>query len=69
MDVQAGKGSLVELNGTNAKTGQKARLVGVAVPHAGETWFFKILGDEQVVAKEKAAFLKFVQSVKYPHAP
>ena len=69
VDVQVGKGSLVELNGTIAKTGQKARLVGVAVPHGGATWFCKMLGDEQIVAKEKAAFLKFVQSVKYPHAP
>jgi len=69
VDVQVGKGSLVELNGTDAKTGQKARLVGVAVPHGGETWFFKMLGAEPVVAREKAAFLKFVQSVKYPHAP
>jgi hypothetical protein len=69
VDMQEGKGSFVELNGTDAKTGQKARLVGVAVPHGGETWFFKMLGNEQVVAREKEAFVKFVQSVKFHHAP
>jgi hypothetical protein len=69
VEMQAGKGSLVDVNGTDAKTGQKARLVGVAVPHGGQTWFFKMLGDEPVVAREKDAFLKFVQSVKYPNAP
>jgi hypothetical protein len=69
LEVPVGKGSLVDLNGTDAKTGQKARLVGVAVPHGGQTWFFKMLGDEPVVAREKDAFLKFVQSVKYPNAP
>jgi len=61
--VQSDRGSLVELDGTDAK-GQPARLIGVAVPHGGQTWFFKMMGDAKVVAREKDAFVKFVQSVK-----
>ena len=69
VEVNGEKGSLVDMNGTDAKTGQPARLIGVAVPHEGRTWFFKILGDGKVVASERDAFLKFVQTVKLPHAP
>ncbi len=69
MEAGGEKGSLVDMNGTDVKTGQPARLIGVAVPHEGRTWFFKILGDEKVVAGERDAFLKFVQTVKLPHAP
>ena len=66
--VQSEKASLVELDGTDARTGQPARLIGVAVPHGGETWFFKLTGDEKSVAREKNAFLKFIQTTKLSHA-
>ena len=69
LEVQSEKASLVELDGTDTKTGQAGRLVVVAVPHGGETWFFKMTGDEKAVAREKAAFLKFVQTAKLSHAP
>lgn len=38
------------------------RLLAVGVPRSESTWFYKLLGDEAVVAREKAAFLQFVQS-------
>ena len=69
LEVQSEKASLVELDGTDAKTGQAGRLIGVVVPHDGQTWFFKMMGDGKVVAREKDAFVKFVQTVKLPHAP
>lgn len=69
LETQAGKASLVDLIGTDANTGRTARLICVVLPHAGQTWFFKIMGDEQVVAREKDAFLKFVQSARFPDAP
>jgi hypothetical protein len=53
---------LVDVKGTNARSGKPARLVALGVPYKGETWFFKLLGDEAVVAKEKDAFVKFVVS-------
>ena len=69
ISVQSDKGSLVELDGTDAKTGQAGRLIGVVVPHEGQTWFFKMMGDGKVVSREKDAFLKFVQTAKLSHAP
>ena len=41
-----------------------ARLLGAWVPFAGSTWFFKFSGPDAVVAKEKASFLAFLDSVK-----
>ena len=53
---------LVDVKGANARTGKDARMVALGVPYKGETWFFKLLGDESVVAKEKDAFIQFIIS-------
>ena len=58
--------SMVDFTGTDAKTGKKARLVGVILPLAGQTWFYKLMGDETIVAQQKDAFIKFIQSARYP---
>jgi hypothetical protein len=65
IDVQGGKASLVDLSGTDVRTGQPTRLVGVMVPQSGQTWFYKLMGDAKVVESQKDAFTKFVQGVKY----
>ncbi len=65
IDVAGGKASLVDMSGTDARTGQATRLVGVVVPQSGQTWFYKLMGDAKVVESQKAAFTQFVQSVKY----
>jgi len=64
LDTGAGKAVSVDITGTDARTGQKARLVGIIIPQQTQTWFYKLMGDEKVVAAEKDAFLKFVQSAK-----
>ena len=68
VDVIGGKAMLVDLSGTDAKTGQKVRLIAAMVPKNGRTWFYKLIGDETVVGKQKDAFVKFVQTVRYPDA-
>ncbi|MGZ4963825.1 MAG: hypothetical protein ACXWC8_14810 [Limisphaerales bacterium] len=64
-ETQGGTGYSVDIEGTDVKTGKPARLVAVAVPHDGNTWFYKLLGDKDTVEESKAAFLKFVKSVRY----
>jgi hypothetical protein len=64
-----GKGTLIDMTGTDAKTGKKARLIGVIAPDGDNTWFYKLMGDEQVVEQQKDAFTKFIQSAKFSHAP
>jgi hypothetical protein len=67
LDVSGGKAILVDMSGTDAKTGQKARLIGAILPQNDRTWFYKLMGDEQIAAREKQAFVKFVQTAKYPN--
>ena len=41
------------------------RMIVVTVPKSGHSWFFKMTGDATVVAAQREAFVKFVQSVKF----
>jgi hypothetical protein len=65
MDASGGKATVVDISGTDSTTGKPARLVGVVLPLGGQTWFYKLMGDASVVAQQKDAFTKFVQSAKY----
>ena len=69
LEAAGGQATMVDLTGTDAKTGQQARLIGVILPQAGQTWFYKLMGDEQLVGQQKEAFAKFIQSAKYSNAP
>jgi hypothetical protein len=66
VDVIGGKAILVDMIGVDAKTGQKARMVAAIVARGENTWFYKLLGSEPIVGQQKEAFLKFVQTVRYP---
>jgi len=67
-DVAGGKAQVVDFTGTDSKTGKSARLVGGIVPQNGQTWFYKLMGDGQIVAQQKDAFIKFIQSANYSNA-
>jgi hypothetical protein len=66
--VPGGQAELVDVTGTNSKTSQPSRLIGVVLPQAGQTWFYKLMGDPKLVAAQKDAFIKFIQSARYPDA-
>lgn len=57
--------TVVDLVGTGSSA---QRILGVIVPHGGATWFFKLMGPDQLVAQERAAFLAFLDTIK-PAAP
>ncbi|MBM3831978.1 MAG: hypothetical protein FJ403_01640 [Verrucomicrobia bacterium] len=67
IDLGGTKATLVELEPKEKGAGAK-RLIVAVVPRNGSTWFFKLMGDDALVVQEKAALLKFVQSVRYPNA-
>lgn len=58
-------GYSVDIEGTDAKSGKAARLIAIAIPHDGNTWFYKLLGDKNTVEESKATFLNFVKGVRY----
>ena len=43
-----------------------SRMLGAIVPYDGATWFFKITGPDALVAREKPAFLEFLQTLQTP---
>ena len=66
IDASGVKATLVQINGTDARSRQPASLVGVVLPLNGQTWFYKLMGDKEVVSQQIPAFTQFVQSAKYP---
>ncbi|MGH7946525.1 MAG: hypothetical protein ACREH8_04085 [Opitutaceae bacterium] len=50
-------------DGTDAQ-----RIMGAMIPHGGATWFVKVMGPDALVAKEKPAFLAFLETIKAPAA-
>ena len=59
------RATLVELSGTDAKSGQPAALVGIIVLQPEQAWFYKLMGNASVVAAQKAVFIQFVQEARY----
>ena len=58
LDVRGISGTLVDFTSEN----KQRRLIAVIVPRDGQTWFFKLLGDEPSVAGAKDSFVQFVKS-------
>jgi len=63
--ANGGTATFVEMSGTDGRTSQPASLAGAVVVQAGQAWFYKLMGDAKVVEEQKAAFTKFVLTVKY----
>jgi hypothetical protein len=61
----SGSATLVAMNGTDARSGQPASLVGAIVLQPGQAWFYKLMGDAQIVGAQKEAFTAFVQAAEY----
>jgi hypothetical protein len=66
IDASGTQGVLADFSGTDARTGKPARLIGVVLPFNGQTWFYKLMGDPDLVGQQKDALIKFVQSAQYP---
>jgi hypothetical protein len=49
---------------TGTANGAPTRIVGAIVPQDGETWFFKLMGPDALVAAQKPAFLEFLRTVR-----
>ena len=68
IDASGVKAVVADFTGTDARSGKPARLVGVVLPLNGQTWFYKLMGDTNLVGTQKDTFIQFVQSAKYPAA-
>jgi len=57
--------SYVDLAGPEAAGARRERILGVVVPRGGQTWFFKMKGSADFVARQKPAFETFLGSVRW----
>jgi hypothetical protein len=66
LDVLGGKATLADFTGTHPESGDPERLVAAIVRRSGRSWFYKLMGPPPVVEEQRASFVEFVQSAKYP---
>src|SRR5947209_4505428 len=65
VDVGGQPAELHDVAGTSASGGGASRILGV-IQHRGDTaWFFKMTGDDAVVAQQKPAFIEFLKSFQF----
>jgi hypothetical protein len=68
--LPAGNFSLVELSGGNTAAATKpVRMFGAWLKQPDRTWFFKLTGDDALVAAQRDAFMSFLKSVTIAAAP
>lgn len=53
---------VVDFTGTAG--GSPTRILGAVLSYGGESWFFKLMGPDALVAAEKPAFLTFIQTLR-----
>jgi hypothetical protein len=58
----------VELVGPESAGAKRQGILGVVLERGSTTWFIKMRGDSQLVAKEKPNFDAFIQSMKFDPA-
>jgi len=59
---------LYELAGETPGSGEKERMLVAIVRREDTAWFFKMLGDDQIVAKEKPAFVSYLNDFNFNSA-
>ncbi|HTV43156.1 MAG TPA: hypothetical protein VMF08_21505 [Candidatus Sulfotelmatobacter sp.] len=64
-EIPGGQAQLVDLSGKDSQSGKPAEIIGVVVTLPGQTWFYKLMGDPEVVAAQKNAFTQFVKGAQY----
>jgi hypothetical protein len=67
IEISGVRGTVVEFLGDKSLQGEarKTRILGALIPRGNQTWFFKLSGDDAVVARERENFMGFVQSLRY----
>lgn len=65
VEIAGQSAELYEQAGKNPASGDPARILAAIQVRDGDAWFFKITGDDELVAQQKTAFIEFLKSVKF----
>lgn len=58
-------GEMFDFAGKSLDGGKPTRLMAAILHQPDTTWFFKMMGDDQLVAKQKPAFVQFLKSISF----
>ena len=65
VEVAGQPGQLYEQAGENPGSGEKTRILAAVSRQNNVAWFFKMQGDDELVAQQKPAFIEFLKSVSF----
>ena len=65
VQVAGQPGQLYEQAGENPGSGEKTRILAAVSRQHDVAWFFKMSGDDELVAQQKPAFIEFLKSVSF----
>lgn len=65
VSVAGQPGQLYEQAGENPGSGEKTRILAAVSRQNNIAWFFKMAGDDELVAQQKPAFIEFLKSVQF----
>ena len=65
VEIASKPADLYEQAGKIPASGDPGRILGVIQIREGDAWFFKMTGDDELVAQQKVAFVEFLKSVKF----
>ncbi len=65
VEIAGQSASLYDLAGTTPGSGDKSRILAAITRRDGTAWFFKMTGDDALVAGQKPAFVDFLKSVTF----
>jgi len=68
VEIAGETGQMFEISGPSP-AGATSRLVTAMLHRDGQSWFFKLQGDDELVKQQRANFLAFLKSVKIEAAP
>lgn len=69
VEVGGQAAQLYDLAGQNPGSGDKDRILAAVLRREGVAWFFRMTGDDELVAQQKPAFVEFLKSVSFAAAP
>jgi hypothetical protein len=65
LDVAGAQADYVDLTGPESAGAERQRILVLVVRRGPQTWFFKLLGPAELVARQKPVFEAFVKSVHF----
>jgi hypothetical protein len=65
VEVAGQPASLYDQAGKNPSSGDSTRILAVILHRDNIAWFFKMTGDDDLVARQKPAFVEFLKSLKF----